>query len=95
MFLGYAKDHAEDVFRFLNLETNRVILSRDVIWLNKFVNPEITNTEEPREVLTSELPTQPKMVENEIDQNENEKDEEHPIEELEGENVNADQEDEY
>ena len=57
MFLGYAKDHAEDVFRFLNLETNRVILSRDVIWLNKFVNPEKTNTDEPREVLMSEIPT--------------------------------------
>lgn len=35
MFLGYADNHAGDVFRFLNLQTHRVILSRDVIWLNK------------------------------------------------------------
>jgi Reverse transcriptase (RNA-dependent DNA polymerase) len=35
LYLGHAKDHARDVYRFLNLETNRVIMSRDVTWLNK------------------------------------------------------------
>jgi hypothetical protein len=44
MFLGYAKDHVEDVFIFVNMETNRVILSRDVTWLNKIVNANITIT---------------------------------------------------
>ena len=43
----------------------------------------------------SEIPTQPKIVDNPIDQDENEEDEEHLIEELEGENVDADQENEY
>jgi hypothetical protein len=35
MFLGYAKDHSGDVYRFLKMGTKRVVLSRDVIWLNK------------------------------------------------------------
>jgi hypothetical protein len=35
LYLGHAKDHAQDVYRFLNLATNRVIMSRDVTWLNK------------------------------------------------------------
>ena len=35
MFVGYAKDHSEDVFRFLKMGTKKIVLSRDVIWLNK------------------------------------------------------------
>ena len=34
MFVGYAEDHAGDVYRFLNLHTKRIIMSRDVRWLN-------------------------------------------------------------
>ena len=34
MFVGYADDHAEDVYRFLNVKTKRIILSRDARWLN-------------------------------------------------------------
>ena len=34
MFVGYAKDHAGDVYRFLNINTKRIIMSRDVRWLN-------------------------------------------------------------
>jgi hypothetical protein len=36
VFLGYARDHAPNVYRMLNLETNNVILTRDIVWLNKF-----------------------------------------------------------
>ena len=35
LFLGYLENHAGNTFKFLNLETNKVVLSRDVIWLNK------------------------------------------------------------
>jgi hypothetical protein len=35
MMLGYADNHAKDVYRMLNLETNRVLLTRDIIWLKK------------------------------------------------------------
>ena len=34
MFVGYAEDHAGDVYRFLNIHTKRIIMSRDVRWLN-------------------------------------------------------------
>ena len=34
MFVGYAEDHAGDVYRFLNIHTKRIIMSRDVRWSN-------------------------------------------------------------
>ena len=34
MFVGYAEDHAGNVYRFLNIHTKRIIMSRDVRWLN-------------------------------------------------------------
>ena len=35
MFLGYADNHASDVYRMLNLTTNKVIITRDVTWTQK------------------------------------------------------------
>ena len=35
MFLGYADNHAGDVYRMLNLSTNKVITTRDVTWVHK------------------------------------------------------------
>ena len=35
IFLGYAEDHSGDVYRFYNMRTGKIILSRDVIWVNK------------------------------------------------------------
>ena len=34
MFVGYAEDHTKDVYRFMNIHTRRIIISRDVRWLN-------------------------------------------------------------
>ena len=34
MFVGYADDHSRDMYRFLNIHTKRIIISRDVRWLN-------------------------------------------------------------
>ena len=34
MFVGYADDHTKDVYRFLSIHTRRIVLSRDVRWLN-------------------------------------------------------------
>ena len=34
MFVGYADDHSGDVYRFLNIHTKMIIMSRDVRWLN-------------------------------------------------------------
>lgn len=36
MMLCYACNHSPHTFRFLNLETQAVCNSRDVIWLNRF-----------------------------------------------------------
>ena len=38
MFMGYSKQHAGDVYRFLHLKKNHVIHSRDVQWLDKMWN---------------------------------------------------------
>jgi hypothetical protein len=35
MFLGYPDSHANDTYRMWNLKTERMILSPDVLWLNK------------------------------------------------------------
>jgi hypothetical protein len=35
VFVGYPSNHGNDVYRLLNLKTNHVIKSRDVIWSNK------------------------------------------------------------
>jgi hypothetical protein len=35
IYLGRARDHAVDTHTFLNLGTGLIIISRDVIWLNK------------------------------------------------------------
>ena len=36
IFIGYADDHAGNVYRFINIQTKQIILSRDVQWLNSF-----------------------------------------------------------
>jgi hypothetical protein len=35
MFVGYAEFHEKDVYKFWHLSTNKTLMSRDVIWLNK------------------------------------------------------------
>jgi hypothetical protein len=34
VFVGYVKDHSGDINRFFNMGTKRVVVSRDIIWLN-------------------------------------------------------------
>ena len=36
IFVGYADDHAGNVYRFINIQTKKIILSRDTQWLNSF-----------------------------------------------------------
>ena len=35
IFVGYAEDHAQNVYKFMNTKTRCILMSRDVIWLNK------------------------------------------------------------
>ena len=36
IFVGYADDHAGNIYRFINIQTKKIILSRDIQWLNSF-----------------------------------------------------------
>ena len=36
IFVGYADDHAGNIYRFINIQTKQIILSRDIQWLNSF-----------------------------------------------------------
>ena len=36
IFVGYADDNAGNVYRFINIQTKKIILSRDIQWLNSF-----------------------------------------------------------
>ena len=47
MMVGYATDHEGDCYEMLNMETNQILLSRDVQWLNRmYFNNNTTNEEE-------------------------------------------------
>ena len=35
MFIGYCEDHARGTHRFVNMKTGKIIISRNVKWLNK------------------------------------------------------------
>ena len=35
-FVGYADEHAGNVYRFINIQMKKIILSRDIQWLNSF-----------------------------------------------------------
>ena len=47
-FVGYADVHAGDVYRFINIQTNNVILSRDAKWLDLFWKPNNMRHNNPR-----------------------------------------------
>jgi hypothetical protein len=53
MFVGYATNHAEDVYRIVDMETKRITTSRDIRLLNKsykdWVQTHDANTEEIEE----------------------------------------------
>jgi hypothetical protein len=59
MFVGYTEHHSRDVYRMLNLTTNSIIKTQDIIWLNKtykewkYHKAKISNVEDD----TIELPT--------------------------------------
>jgi hypothetical protein len=76
MFVGYTEHHSRDVYRILNLTTNSIINSLDIIWLNKTYkeckqNKTIFNVED--DIL--ELPTgvnKVRLTENATKKNEDE-----------------------
>ena len=51
--IGYGEDHATGVYRMINLETKRVLITRDIKWMNmnymKYKNLEENGTSEESE----------------------------------------------
>ena len=35
MFVGYVDNHANNVYRFINLKTKKIVMSRNITWLGK------------------------------------------------------------
>jgi hypothetical protein len=83
IFIGYSDHHEKDVYKFLNIHTNKPILSRDVIWLNKtysqlVVKTQVEFTASEEEIVATEDektaeedgffgPLQPDNVEHQVD----------------------------
>jgi hypothetical protein len=57
LMIGYPKDHYHDTFRLFNLDTRKVVESRDVRWLNKMFREE---GEETNLVAITSDPNEPK-----------------------------------
>jgi hypothetical protein len=53
MFVGYSEFHENDVYKFWNLATNRTLISRYVIWLNKTYSEHMDITKV--NIMTSEV----------------------------------------
>ena len=78
MFLGYSENHTGDTYRFLNLNTWKAIMSRDVIWLNKnyadwkglkkVITRKVINTEEDSDDDNNDTPIEV-ITNEEIDDN--------------------------
>ena len=74
IFVGYAGDHAGNVYRFINIQTKKIILSRDVQWLNSFWKQYKTRNDDSKKLVEEFFPN------DEDDQNLEESDtEEHKI----------------
>ena len=65
MFVGYSVDHANDVYRMLNLETKRIVNSRDIKWLNQYYKDwsakkalvsELSNDDDDEELIQTNSP---------------------------------------
>ena len=60
IFVGYTENHSKDVYRMLNLKTNAIINSRDIIWLKNMYTDWLKNklmTKIDDEEDSIELPT--------------------------------------
>ena len=55
IFVSYADDHAGNVYIFINIQTKKIILSRDVQWLNSFWKQYKTRNNDSRRNLVEEL----------------------------------------
>jgi hypothetical protein len=57
MFVGYSVDHAHDVYCMLNLETDHVIISRDIKWLKLYHKDWINKSNQVERIATMMMTT--------------------------------------
>ena len=51
MFVGYPENTPNDVFRMLNLKTNSILKSRDILWMNRMYGDYMSLREDERTML--------------------------------------------
>ena len=51
MMSGYAENHPKGTYRFLNIETKSIIMSRDVTWLNSYHGDHFNITQPERSII--------------------------------------------
>ena len=56
IFVGYADDHAGNVYRFINIQTKKIILSRGVQWLNSFWKQYKTRNDDSKKLVEEFFP---------------------------------------
>ena len=56
IFVGYTDDHAGNVYRFINIQMKKIILSRDVQWLNSFWKQYKTRNDDSRKLVEEFFP---------------------------------------
>jgi len=60
MFVGYPDDTTPDVYRMLNIKTNKIIKSKDIFWLNKTYGQYLT--EKDYTIITEEEDSDTEVV---------------------------------
>ena len=56
IFVGYADDHAGNVYRFINIQMKKIILSRDIQWLNSFWKQEKKRKDDSKKLVDEFYP---------------------------------------
>ena len=64
IFVGYTEHYSNSSYRMLNLRTHHVIVSRDIIWLNRMHGEDTPTTllPPPEELFKDDLEPQPETV---------------------------------
>ena len=56
IFVGYADDHAGNVYRFINIQMKKIILNRDIQWLNSFWKQEKKRKDDSKKLVDEFYP---------------------------------------
>ena len=65
IFLGYSENRSKGTYRFYNLKTNRVIMSRDIIWVDKLMKDLKDMSQEIKDII-EDYPNKENPIEEDI-----------------------------